>query len=85
MIMLFILLFQKFLNGILECQVRLSMRLVWHYFKDVFWSSSFEHDIPYLSFPKKVLPNREIFIVTLSTGPVSLDNGINYTIVERSM
>ena len=39
-------------------------------FKNIFWSSSFEHDGSYLPFPKKVLLNREIFIVTLSTGPV---------------
>ena len=51
-------------------------------FKNIFWSSSFEHDGSYLPFPKKVLLNREIFIVTLSTGPVSLGNGINYTNVE---
>ncbi|CAF1238587.1 unnamed protein product [Adineta ricciae] len=48
-------------------------------FKDVFWSTSIQPDAPYKSNPKEVLPEREAFIATLSTGPVSPGDAINYT------
>ncbi|UJR07070.1 hypothetical protein I4U23_011358 [Adineta vaga] len=48
-------------------------------FKDVFWSTSIEPDAPYKSNPKEILPEREALIATLSTGPVSPGDAINYT------
>jgi hypothetical protein len=54
-------------------------------FKDVFWSSTLEPGAPYKGSPREVLPDREIAIATLSTGPVGFGDGINYTNVERIM
>ncbi|CAF1399023.1 unnamed protein product [Adineta ricciae] len=48
-------------------------------FKDVFWSTSVQPDAPYKSNPKEVLPEREALIATLSTGPVTPGDAINYT------
>jgi hypothetical protein len=54
-------------------------------FKDVFWSTSFQPGSPYGIGAHEVLPEREILIATLSTGPVGPGDGINYTNVERIM
>ncbi|CAF3984657.1 unnamed protein product [Rotaria sordida] len=54
-------------------------------FKDVFWSRSLEHGSPYPSLSMEILPDREILIATLSTGPVASGDGINYTNIERIM
>ncbi|CAF3719866.1 unnamed protein product [Adineta steineri] len=54
-------------------------------FKDVFWSNSYEPGAPYSDSPREILPEREILIATLSTGPVGPGDGINYTNVERIM
>ena len=47
-------------------------------FKDVFWSNEIEPGSPYKSTAKEPLPDREILIATLSTGPVVFGDGINY-------
>jgi hypothetical protein len=54
-------------------------------FKDVFWSTSLQPGAPYRPSPIEVLPDREILIATLSTGPVGPGDSINYTNVERIM
>jgi hypothetical protein len=54
-------------------------------FKDVFWSTSLQPDAPYKPSPEEVLPEREILIATLSTGPVGPGDAINYTNVYRIM
>ncbi len=54
-------------------------------FKDVFWSTSLQPGSPYKPSSMEVLPEREILIATLSTGPVSPGDAINYTNVERIM
>lgn len=54
-------------------------------FKDVFWSSSNEPGSSYHPTPMEPLPDREIVMATLSTGPVGAGDGINYTNVERIM
>jgi hypothetical protein len=54
-------------------------------FKDVFWSTSLQPGAPYKGEPHEVLPEREILIATLSTGPVGPGDAINYTNVERIM
>jgi hypothetical protein len=54
-------------------------------FKDVFWSTSLQPGAPYKGSPREVLPEREILIATLSTGPVGPGDAINYTNVERIM
>jgi hypothetical protein len=54
-------------------------------FKDVFWSTSLQPGAPYKPSPEEVLPEREILIATLSTGPVGLGDAINYTNVQRIM
>ncbi len=54
-------------------------------FKDVFWSSTLEPGAPYKGSPREVLPDREMVIATLSTGPVGSGDAINYTNVERIM
>ena len=54
-------------------------------FKDVFWSTSEQPGRSYGPFTKEVLPEREILIATLSTGPVAPGDAINYTNVERIM
>jgi len=54
-------------------------------FKDVFWSTSLEPGTRYKPSPKEVLPDREVLIATLSTGPVAPGDAINYTNVERIM
>jgi hypothetical protein len=54
-------------------------------FKDVFWSNQVEPGAPYKSTVKEILPDREILIATLSTGPVAFGDGINYVDVERIM
>ncbi|CAF1149166.1 unnamed protein product [Rotaria sordida] len=54
-------------------------------FKDVFWSNTWEPDAPYKDGPREILPEREILIATLSTGPVGPGDGINYTNVENIM
>ncbi len=48
-------------------------------FKDVFWSTSVQPASPY------GISAREILIATLSTGPVSPGDAINYTNVQRIM
>jgi hypothetical protein len=54
-------------------------------FKDVFWSTSLQPGAPYKPSPEEVLPEREILIATLSTGPVGPGDAINYTNVQRIM
>jgi hypothetical protein len=54
-------------------------------FKDVFWSTSLQPGAPYKPSPHEVLPDREILIATLSTGPVGPGDAVNYTNVERIM
>jgi hypothetical protein len=54
-------------------------------FKDVFWSTSLEPGAPYKPSTNEVLPEREILIATLSTGPVGPGDAINYTNVNRIM
>jgi hypothetical protein len=54
-------------------------------FKDVFWSTSLQPRATYKPSPHEVLPEREILMATLSTGPVGPGDGINYTNVDRIM
>ena len=54
-------------------------------FKDVFWSTSLQPGAPYKPDPREVLPEREILIATLSTGPVGPGDAINYTNVQTIM
>lgn len=54
-------------------------------FKDVHWSTSIQPGSPYGSDAKEVLPDRQILVATLSTGPVAVGDGINQTNVERIM
>jgi hypothetical protein len=54
-------------------------------FKDVFWSSSLEPGSSYKDSPHEVLPEREILMATLSTGPVGPGDAINCTNVGRIM
>jgi hypothetical protein len=54
-------------------------------FKDVFWSTSVQPGRSYGPDTKEVLPEREILIATLSTGPVGPGDAIEYTNVERIM
>ncbi|CAF0870990.1 unnamed protein product [Rotaria sp. Silwood1] len=54
-------------------------------FKDVFWSTEYQPDAPYKSKAEEILPDREILISTLSTGPVAFGDGINYVDKERIM
>ncbi|CAF2054431.1 unnamed protein product [Rotaria magnacalcarata] len=54
-------------------------------FKDVFWSNQYQPGAPYKTTAHEVLPDREILISTLSTGPVAFGNGINYGDKERIM
>jgi hypothetical protein len=54
-------------------------------FKDVFWSTSLQPGSHYGIEAHEVLPEREILIATLSTGPVGPGDGINFTNVERIM
>ena len=54
-------------------------------FKDVLWSTSLQPGSPYTSSAIEVLPDREILIATLSTGPVGPGDAINYTNVQRIM
>jgi hypothetical protein len=54
-------------------------------FKDVFWSNSLQPGSPYGSSAVEHLPDRAILIATLSRGPVSPGDAINYTNVERIM
>ncbi|CAF2648055.1 unnamed protein product [Rotaria sp. Silwood2] len=54
-------------------------------YKDVFWSSSNEPEAPYKVPVMEPVPDREILIATLSTGPVTPGDAINYTDVNRIM
>jgi hypothetical protein len=54
-------------------------------FKDVFWSTSYQPGAPYPSYPHEDIPDREIIIATLSTGPVGAGDGINYTSGDHIM
>ncbi|CAF1203745.1 unnamed protein product [Rotaria sordida] len=54
-------------------------------FKDVFWSTSNEPGSSYKPSAMEPLPDREIVLATLSTGPVSPGDAINYTNIERIM
>jgi hypothetical protein len=54
-------------------------------FKDVLWSTSMQPGSPYEVSAIEELPDREILIATLSTGPVACGDGINYTNIERLM
>lgn len=54
-------------------------------FKDVFSSTSLEPGAPYKESSQEVLPDREVLMTTLSTGPVGPGDAINYTNVQRIM
>lgn len=54
-------------------------------FKDVLWTASTQPGSPYSSNASEVLPDRQILISTLSTGPVAVGDGINLTNIERIM
>lgn len=54
-------------------------------FKDVLWSTSEQPGNPYETSAREVLPDREILIATLSTGPVGPGDGILYINAERIM
>ncbi|CAF3564069.1 unnamed protein product [Rotaria socialis] len=54
-------------------------------FKDVLWSTSVQPGSPYGSSSKEILPDREILIATLSTGPVGPGDGIDYVNIESIM
>jgi hypothetical protein len=54
-------------------------------FKDVLWSTSVQPGSPYSSNATEKLPDRQILIATLSTGPVAPGDGINFTNIERLM
>ena len=47
-------------------------------FKDVFWSNETQPGSPYKITAEEPLPDREILIATLSTGPVAFGDGVNY-------
>ena len=54
-------------------------------YKDTFWSTSEQPGSSYKPTPMEPLPEREIVLATLSTGPVGPSDGINFTNVERIM
>jgi hypothetical protein len=54
-------------------------------FKDVFWSTSIQPGANYTPPSMEVLPDRQVLIATLSTGPVGPGDSVNYTNVERIM
>ena len=54
-------------------------------FKDVLWTTSVEPGSPYSSNASERVPDRQILIATLSTGPVAVGDGINFTNIERLM
>ncbi len=54
-------------------------------FKDVFWSTSIQPGANYTPTPQEVLPDREITVATLSTGPVSSGDSIYYANYENIM
>ena len=54
-------------------------------FKDTFWSTTDEPGSSYKPSPTEPVPEREIALATLSTGPVGPGDGINFTNVERIM
>ncbi len=54
-------------------------------YKDVFWSSSNEPGAPSKAPVMEPVSDREILIATLSTGPVTPGDAINYTNVKRIM
>jgi hypothetical protein len=54
-------------------------------FKDVLWSTSVQPGSPYGSNATEEVPDRQILIATLSTGPVAPGDGINFTNIERLM
>ncbi|CAF3624881.1 unnamed protein product [Rotaria sp. Silwood1] len=54
-------------------------------YKVVFWSNSIEPGAPYRAPVMEPVPDREILIATLSTGPVASGDAINYTDVKRIM
>jgi hypothetical protein len=52
-------------------------------FKDIFWSTQIEPGAPYKSTAREPLPDRQILIATLSTGPVAFADGISYVDLIR--
>lgn len=54
-------------------------------YKDVFWSQSIEPGSPYQGSPIEILPDREILMATLSTGPVTPGDRVNLTETRRIM
>lgn len=54
-------------------------------FKDVLWSSVNEPNAPYPAPVMEPVPDREILIATLSTGPLAPGDGIDYIDVARIM
>ncbi|CAF3533440.1 unnamed protein product [Rotaria socialis] len=54
-------------------------------YNDVFWSSSYEPGGPYKKAAMEPVPDREILIATLSTGPVTPGDAISYINVNRIM
>ena len=53
--------------------------------KDVLWSTSIQPNNPYGDNAHESLPDRAIFIATLSTGPIAIGDAVNLTNVERIM
>ena len=54
-------------------------------FKDVLWSTQYQPGAPYGSSQQEILPDREILIATLSTGPVGPGDGIQFINGSRIM
>ena len=54
-------------------------------FKDVLWTVEEQPGSPYGVNAKEQIPDRAILIATLSTGPVAVGDGINFTNVQRLM
>ncbi|CAM4841537.1 unnamed protein product [Rotaria magnacalcarata] len=50
-----------------------------------FRSTQYQSDAPYKAKAQEILPDREILISTLSTGPVAFADGMNYIDRERIM
>jgi hypothetical protein len=54
-------------------------------FKDVLWSTNVQPGSPYGTKASELVPNRQIIMATLSTGPVAVGDGINFTNIQRIM
>jgi hypothetical protein len=54
-------------------------------FKDVLWTTDVQPGSPYGASATERVPDRAILIATLSTGPVAVGDGINFTNIQRVM